>query len=216
MPHYFPLIWNEKSLIPTSLCEIQVKVMTKFPLLAGTPTSQFRTGLLIDNCISHYSLCATSVSAAGVHISGLARDGCVLADGAQASPPDMWLPVGGWSWGILLPLMHTCVCKPLHPCSSNTSLCSTVSISPVHWALGFSASHHCLKYNLYIYIPLKVVYAFNNPLVVWPHKLLSHSYFSLEIHQRMKDQVRGGWRLTKPGTWRNWGRGNRVKIRKRR
>lgn len=150
----------------------------------------------MGNRTSHYSLGATSVSAAAVYVLGLAGDGCVLADGAQAPSPDMWA-VSGQSWGTLLPLMHTCVCKPLHPCSSDTSLCPTVSISPVHRAVGFSTSHH----------------QFNNPLMVWPHKLLSHSYFSLEFCQRLKDQVRGGWMLTKPGTWRDQERENR-EIRK--
>lgn len=47
----------------------------------------------------------------------------------------------------------------------------------------------------------------NNPLAAWPRKLLSRSYFSLETCQRVKDEGRGGWRPTKPGTWGDWERG---------
>lgn len=47
----------------------------------------------------------------------------------------------------------------------------------------------------------------NNPLAARPRKLLSRSYFSLETCQRVKDEGRGGWRPTKPGTWGDWERG---------
>lgn len=127
-PHYFPLIWNERSLMPTQLCEIQVRVMTKSSpfWLAHQQVSLGLTAAWSPHGWPHLSLLSghyISLSCRSVHLrvgrrrlcSGrwgtgtLPRHvGCQWEDGAGA-PCSLWCTCVCANHFTPAPLTHPCV-----------------------------------------------------------------------------------------------------------